>query len=142
MCYVEDVFHIKCKHWGRQRFSGEPCVRSRVVNGVYTGCSEMIVAGMANSDQPCWLCKRPGEPRKTLASSSTSSSPPQIPQQQRKDSGAHMSCNASSTSLQPPSQTSSQLEIAWTKSPRSRPISVQDFHRLSSYGKLGNDKYK
>ena len=58
MCYVEDVFHAQCGHWGRRRFSGAPCVRSRIVDGISTGCSEVELVGMANSDQLCYICKR------------------------------------------------------------------------------------
>lgn len=60
MCYKEDVFHIQCGHWGRRRFSGEPCIRSRVVKGNHTGCSYVDIIGMANSDQLCSLCARTG----------------------------------------------------------------------------------
>ncbi|KAF2096579.1 hypothetical protein NA57DRAFT_58483 [Rhizodiscina lignyota] len=31
MCWTECVFHLPCKHWGPDRFVGEPCVRARPV---------------------------------------------------------------------------------------------------------------
>jgi hypothetical protein len=57
MCYYEDVFSHACKHGGRRRFVGEPCCRSRIVNGRHTGCYELINFGSANSSELCRDCK-------------------------------------------------------------------------------------
>ncbi len=56
MCYVEDVFHRPCRHWGLQKFT-EACVRSRTANGRATGCGYHTNIGMANSDELCQSCK-------------------------------------------------------------------------------------
>jgi hypothetical protein len=136
MCYMEDIFHTKCGHWGRQRFSGEPCIRSRIVDGRHTGCSYLEVIGMANSDQPCWLCKRVGGSDLPLASSTASASLLTIPQQPRRSSDA-MSRTALFTSLPSQSQTSGpECNATTDRSPASRPISLEDLHRLSFYGKI------
>lgn len=57
MCHTEHVFHRPCCHWGRERFVGEPCIRSRLVNGRYTGCSYRESLGSTNSNDYCCDCK-------------------------------------------------------------------------------------
>ncbi|KAF2801028.1 hypothetical protein K505DRAFT_43132 [Melanomma pulvis-pyrius CBS 109.77] len=57
MCYTEDVFHRPCRHWGRERFVGGPCCRSRIVNGRHTGCGYAEKIGSVNSNELCSNCK-------------------------------------------------------------------------------------
>ncbi|KAF2193718.1 hypothetical protein K469DRAFT_241304 [Zopfia rhizophila CBS 207.26] len=57
MCHTEHVFHRPCHHWGRERFVGEPCIRSRVVNGRRTGCGYIECLGSVNSNELCSDCK-------------------------------------------------------------------------------------
>ena len=57
MCHTEHVFHRPCCHWGRERFVGEPCIRSRLVNGRHTGCSYRESLGSTNSNDYCCDCK-------------------------------------------------------------------------------------
>ncbi|KAF2003669.1 hypothetical protein P154DRAFT_532043 [Amniculicola lignicola CBS 123094] len=57
MCHTEHVFHLKCRHWGRERFSGDPCIRSRIVDGRHTGCGYIESLGSVNSDDFCHRCK-------------------------------------------------------------------------------------
>lgn len=57
MCHTEHVFHRPCRHWGRERFVGEPCIRSRLVNGRHTGCSYRESLGSTNSNDYCCDCK-------------------------------------------------------------------------------------
>ena len=57
MCHTEDVFHGPCRHWGRERFIGGPCCRSRVVNGHHTGCGYIEKIGAVNSNELCSDCK-------------------------------------------------------------------------------------
>jgi hypothetical protein len=56
MCYKEHVFHTPCHHWGREQFVGEPCCRSRVVQGEHTGCAYVEVLGSSNSELKCQNC--------------------------------------------------------------------------------------
>jgi hypothetical protein len=57
MCHTEDVFHAPCRHWGRERFIGGPCCRSRIVNGRHTGCGYIEKIGAVNSNELCFDCK-------------------------------------------------------------------------------------
>lgn len=57
MCCLESVFHKPCRHWGRDQFSGEPCCRSRIVDGRPTGCAYVEVTGSVNSNDICSNCK-------------------------------------------------------------------------------------
>jgi len=57
MCHTEHVFHRPCRHWGRERFVGEPCCRSRIVNGRHTGCGYIENLGSSNSDEYCHDCQ-------------------------------------------------------------------------------------
>jgi hypothetical protein len=57
MCHTEDVFHGPCRHWGRERFIGGPCCRSRIVNGRHTGCGYIEKIGAVNSSELCSDCK-------------------------------------------------------------------------------------
>ena len=57
MCHTEDVFHKACHHWGRERFVGGPCCRSRLVNGRHTGCGYIEKIGSVNSNDLCFDCK-------------------------------------------------------------------------------------
>jgi hypothetical protein len=57
MCITEHIYH-SCGHWGKERFVGEPCVRSRVVCGQHMGCSYKETVGMANTGERCLNCKK------------------------------------------------------------------------------------
>ncbi|KAF2203595.1 hypothetical protein GQ43DRAFT_256662 [Delitschia confertaspora ATCC 74209] len=57
MCHTEHVFHRPCCHWGRERFVGEPCIRSRVVGGRHTGCGYKESLGATNSNEYCCECR-------------------------------------------------------------------------------------
>jgi len=57
MCQIEHVFHTPCSHWGRERFVGEPCIRSRVVEGRHVGCGYIENLGSTNSKELCYDCK-------------------------------------------------------------------------------------
>ncbi|KAF2493468.1 hypothetical protein BU16DRAFT_563626 [Lophium mytilinum] len=57
MCHTEHVYHTPCSHWGRTRFVGDPCIRSRVVNGRHTGCSYVESLGTCNSSELCHECQ-------------------------------------------------------------------------------------
>jgi hypothetical protein len=57
MCHTEDVFHGPCRHWGRERFIGGPCCRSRIVDGRHTGCGYIEKIGAVNSNELCSDCK-------------------------------------------------------------------------------------
>lgn len=57
MCYVEHVYHQACRHWGRDRFVGEPCCRSRFANGYPVACTYAEKMGSVNSNELCPDCK-------------------------------------------------------------------------------------
>ncbi|KAF2874410.1 hypothetical protein BDV95DRAFT_332087 [Massariosphaeria phaeospora] len=57
MCFTEHVYHQSCRHWGRERFVGEPCPRSRIVDGRHTGCSYVENLGSTNSKDYCFNCR-------------------------------------------------------------------------------------
>jgi hypothetical protein len=56
MCRTLNVFHLSCKHWGRDRFLGEPCARSRLVNGVWRPCTYVELCGADNTWALCPRC--------------------------------------------------------------------------------------
>jgi hypothetical protein len=55
MCNLEHTYYILCHHWGRNRFVGEPCIRSRYMGSTPLGCSYQEIIGMVNL---CSLCPR------------------------------------------------------------------------------------
>lgn len=57
MCWIEHVYHKPCRHWGCERFAGEPCIRSKVLNGRHTGCGYVEDAGSVSVDEYCPGCK-------------------------------------------------------------------------------------
>ena len=155
MCYVEDVFHVKCGHWGRRRFVGEPCVRSRTVKGKPTGCFEVEVVGMSNCNQVCWLCKRlqaPSSSSTTVVSFITSTSTNSLntvstrqttsttlttPSEQATKQSTSCSVTAI-TAVSPDATVSSVTTEAWVtgRSPNPKPLTPEQLQRLMLYGKL------
>lgn len=119
MCAIEDVFHNTCGHWGQQKFSGEPCIRSRSVSGIAIRCSYHEVIGMANSKDPCWLCKR-------ASVSGSSSSLSKMPL---------------TTPPQTPDTEISQadLETKMDGEGRGRRLSLVSLRRLSEFGSWNQD---
>ena len=160
MCYMEDVFHVKCGHWGRRSFVGEPCVRSRRVRSRLIGCSEVEVVGMANCSQLCWLCKRhevsSTRPESVVFSSASASSTSLITtasgQSQQTTSRTTTTTtsnqaaslksesisNSISTRATESSTTSTVATEAWVtgRSPNPRPLTSEQLQRLMLYGKL------
>jgi hypothetical protein len=57
MCYIEHVYHRPCCHWGRDRFIGEPCCRSRFANGFPIACTYAENIGSADNNELCSDCK-------------------------------------------------------------------------------------
>lgn len=57
MCYVEHVYHRPCRHWGRDRFVGDPCCRSRFANGYHVPCTYADNMGSVNSNELCGDCR-------------------------------------------------------------------------------------
>jgi hypothetical protein len=57
MCYIEHVYHRPCCHWGRDRFVGEPCCRSRFSNDYPIACTYAENIGSVNSSELCSNCK-------------------------------------------------------------------------------------
>lgn len=54
MCTSQCIFHGKCRHWGKDKL--EPCIRSRFVDGVSTGCGYVSSLGTTDIDNKCWRC--------------------------------------------------------------------------------------
>jgi hypothetical protein len=57
MCYIEQVYHRPCRHWGRDRFAGEPCCRSRFANDHPIACTYAEKIGSVDSSELCSNCK-------------------------------------------------------------------------------------
>jgi hypothetical protein len=57
MCYISHVYHRPCRHWGRDRFVGEPCYRSRRVDGYAVACTYAENVGSVNSSELCGECR-------------------------------------------------------------------------------------
>jgi hypothetical protein len=57
MCYIEHVYHVSCRHWGRDRFVGEPCCRSRFVDGHGVACAYAEDMGSISSSELCSNCR-------------------------------------------------------------------------------------
>lgn len=56
MCQKEHIYHLPCRHWGRDRLT--PCCRSNVVDGRHSECLYIDIIGSENSDEKCYACKR------------------------------------------------------------------------------------
>lgn len=56
MCQKEHIYHLPCRHWGRDRLT--PCIRSNVVGGRHVGCLYVDIIGSENSNEKCYACKR------------------------------------------------------------------------------------
>ena len=54
MCYSQHVFHRQCRHWGKDRL--DPCIRSRVVGTVHTGCGYIDSLGTVDTNDRCQRC--------------------------------------------------------------------------------------
>lgn len=57
MCYISHVYHQPCCHWGRDRFVGEPCCRSKCVSGHVVACTYAECLGSSNSSELCSECR-------------------------------------------------------------------------------------
>lgn len=55
MCWVESVFHLECRHWGRDR-NREPCPRA-TPSGQSIGCSDSQPLGTVTVPQKCPRCQ-------------------------------------------------------------------------------------
>ncbi|KAF9741688.1 hypothetical protein PMIN01_01227 [Paraphaeosphaeria minitans] len=56
MCTSQHVYHRCCRSWGRNRL--DPCIRSLVVDGHYTGCAYIESLGSVDTDDLCFQCER------------------------------------------------------------------------------------
>jgi hypothetical protein len=57
MCILEDVFHVPCGHWAKQRIVSSACVIGLLVPNLSTGCWTAQAGGVTRSSDECASCK-------------------------------------------------------------------------------------
>jgi hypothetical protein len=60
MCYLEHVYHTRCRHWGKDRITAA-CPRAKLVQGFTLPCHDREFLGVANCVLHCHICIRASE---------------------------------------------------------------------------------